>query len=301
MSDIDPVDEQSAGLCRALEPILATSRIDDPAAAARLGIQTILPAIVTLRALQEAPGLRPWHGLLHRRCRICPAGGSAESPAIDTAIDARTRAGWRLVRARAAVGAGRAGERWPDGAVVVHDLARRLEDGDSTAARPLPTVQNSAGSPDLPGSPVRPAPTARASGPGEPTGSGGPKVLSRLSNGRGNGCGNGRVVLVSALDIAAWSRAGGDDNRLHLVPGAARAAGLRAGRDDIIAHGLLLAAVSLALVPAEGAAVDLRMRAPLPVPVTAGSHGARPSEARVLVEESTGSLIAGGRRILHRE
>ena len=106
---------------------------------------------------------------------------------------------------------------------------------------------------------------------------------------------------MSALDIAAWSRVGGDCNRLHLIPGAARTAGLRAGRDDVIAHGLLLAAVSLALIPAEGAAVDLRMRAPLPVPVNAGSHRARPLDARVLVEESTGALIAGGRRILHRD
>ncbi len=299
MSDVDPVDEQSAGLCRVLEAILATSGIDDPAAAARLGVQTILPAVITLRALQEAPALRPWHGLLHRRCRICPAGDGVAPSTIDT----RTRAGWRLVRARTAVGAGRAGERWPDGAVVVHDLARRLDDGDSIALHaphPLPAVQNSpdspdspgsTGAPELPGHPVRPAPAdARARVPGEPTGSRGAKGFS-----------NGRAVLVSALDIAAWSRVGGDCNRLHLIPGAARTAGLRAGRDDVIAHGLLLAAVSLALIPAEGAAVDLRMRAPLPVPVNAGSHRARPLDARVLVEESTGALIAGGRCVLQRD
>ena len=106
---------------------------------------------------------------------------------------------------------------------------------------------------------------------------------------------------MSALDVAAWSRAGGDCNRLHLVPGAAQAAGLRAGREGVIAHGLLLAAVSLALVPAGESAVDLRMRAPLPVPAAAGSRRARPPDARVLVEEPTGSLIAGGRRILHRD
>ena len=289
MSDIDPVDEQSAGLCRVLEPILATSGIDDPATAAHLGVQAILPAVITLRALQEEPGLRPWHGLLHRRCRICPADDGAAPSTIDT----RTRAGWRLVRTRTAVGAGRAGERWPDGAVVVHDLARRLDDGDSTALRaprPLPAMQNSSDSPGPPGPPVRSAPAdARARGPGGPTGSRGPK-----------GPGNGRAVLVSALDIAAWSRAGGDCNRLHLIPGVARTAGLRAGRDDVIAHGLLLAAVSLALIPAGDSAVDLRMRAPLPVPVIAGPHGARPPDARVLVEEPTGALIAGGRPVLQR-
>ena len=319
MSDIGPVDEQSAGLCRVLEPIVATFRIDDPAAAARLGVQTILPAVITLRALQEAPVLGPWHGLIHRRCRICPAGGGAESPVSETAsetvIDTRTRAGWWLVRARTAVGAGRAGERWPDGAVVVHDLARRLDDGDSASPRapgPLPAVQNAPGSADRSGPRLRPAPAdARARGAGEPTGSresegfsslsgfSGFSGLSKLSNGRA--LSNGRGVRVSALDVAAWSRAGGDCNRLHLVPGAARAAGLRAGREGVIAHGLLLAAVSLALVPAGESAVDLRMRAPLPVPVTAGSHRGRPPDARVLVEEATGALIAGGRRILHRD
>ena len=313
MSDIGPVDEQSAGLCRVLEPIVATFRIDDPAAAARLGVQTILPAVITLRALREAPALGPWHGLLHRRCRICPAGDGAESPVSETAsetvIDTRTRAGWWLVRARTAVGAGRAGERWPDGAVVVHDLARRLDDGDSTSPRapgPLPAVQNAPGSADRSGPRLRPAPAdARARGVGEPTGSRGSEGPSSLSGfsklGNGRALSNGRAVRVSALDVAAWSRAGGDCNRLHLVPGAARAAGLPAGREDVIAHGLLLAAVSLALVPAGESAVDLRMRAPLPVPVTAGSHRGRPPDARVLVEEATGALIAGGRRILHRD
>ena len=45
----DPVDAQSAGLCRALGPVLATSLVHDPAAATRRGIDTILPAAIALR------------------------------------------------------------------------------------------------------------------------------------------------------------------------------------------------------------------------------------------------------------
>ena len=52
--------------------------------------------------------------------------GSAAGP---QAVDVTERAGWRFVRARATVGPGRSGPRWPDGAVVVHDLAQRLDGG----------------------------------------------------------------------------------------------------------------------------------------------------------------------------
>ena len=271
MNVIDPVDEQSAGLCRALRPVLATALIRDPAAAARLGADAILPAVVALRAVQRAPQTRGRHDLLHRRCRVLPAVGA------DTATGAATvrvteRAGWQLMRARIEVGPSRAGRRWPGGAVVVHDLARRLDDDAPTDAAPLRT-------------PV-PAPSA-----------------GRTPDRGARPPGAGRAVRIGALDVAAWAEAGGDRGRVHTLPGAARAAGLHAGADDVVAHGLLLAAVSLALVPAGSGAVDARMPAPLPVPAAGAAAVRRPDAAPsvcVLVDGRTGELTAGGRCVLRR-
>ena len=267
----DPVDAQSAGLCRALGPVLATSLVHDPAAATRLGVDTILPAAIALRALQRAPEVGEWHGLLHRRCRIMPVGSAAGPQAVDVT----ERAGWRFVRARATVGPGRSGPRWPDGAVVVHDLAQRLDGGAPGEAAP----------PSVP-APSRPAGRA-------PRHDAGPQPPEA-----------GRAVRISSLDVAAWTEAGGDHNRVHTVPGAARAAGLRSGADDVVAHGLLLAAVSLALVPAAGGGVvDARMPAPLPVPAAGTPSVRRPGaapSARVLVNTRTGALTAGGRCVLRR-
>ena len=278
MNVIDPVDEQSAGLCRALEPVLATSPVRDPAAAARLGSDAILPAVIALRALQRSPRARGRHCLLHRRCRILPADGAngAAGPEGATglpAVDVTERAGWQLVRARAVVGPSRSGGRWPDGAVVVHELARRLDDAPADAAPPR--------------APARSRSAGRA--PDRDTGARPP--------------GAGRAVRIDALDVAEWAEAGGDRNRVHTVPGAAREAGLRVGADDVVAHGLLLAAVSLALVPAEENAVEARMPAPLPVPA-AGAAPTRepdaPPSACVLVDGRTGELTAGGRCVLRR-
>lgn len=98
---------------------------------------------------------------------------------------------------------------------------------------------------------------------------------------------------LRADDVTAWARASGDRNALHLVPGAAHDAGLAAGREEIVAHGLLLAALSLAAVPAaEGCAVRLAFVAPMALP----AHGV----AQVEVDLSTGGLTGVGVTVLSR-
>lgn len=290
MSTLGLVDKQSAGPSHALEQVLeavlaASAAVPGGAsAAARRGSRAILPAVVSLRELQRTPQLGHWHGLLHRRCRLAPARAGFDEPRAE----ADERAGWRLVRARVRVGADDAGSAWPRGADVVHDLTRRLGEAHRAdahaSARPT-------------GRRVRPAtprpPAAGSLAPGSAQGR--PRARSART---------GRTVLVRARDIAAWADAGGDSNRVHLVPGAARDAGLRAGPDDVVAHGLLLAAVSLALVPPTGDAIDLRMPAPLLVPARIGPPGEGPPAgdraAALLAVSDGGDLIAGGRRVLRR-
>lgn len=283
MSTLGLVDKQSAGPSHALEQVLeavlaASAAVPGGAsAAARRGSRAILPAVVSLRELQRTPQLGHWHGLLHRRCRLAPARAGFDEPRAE----ADERAGWRLVRARVRVGADDAGSAWPRGADVVHDLTRRLGEAHRAdahaSARPATPRPPAAGS------------LTRGSAQGRP---------------RARSTRTGRTVLVRARDIAAWADAGGDSNRVHLVPGAARDAGLRAGPDDVVAHGLLLAAVSLALVPPTGDAIDLRMPAPLLVPARIGPPGEDPPAgdraAALLAVSDGGDLIAGGRRVLRR-
>lgn len=283
MSTLGLVDKQSAGPSHALEQVLeavlaASAAVPGGAsAAARRGSRTILPAVVSLRELQRTPQFGHWHGLLHRRCRLAPARAGFDEPRAE----ANERSGWRLVRARVRVGADDAGPAWPRGADVVHDLTRRL--GEAHRADAHASVR-----------PATPRPPAAGSlTPGSAQGR--PRARSART---------GRTVLVRARDIAAWADAGGDSNCVHLVPGAARDAGLRAGPDDVVAHGLLLAAVSLALVPPTGDAIDLRMPAPLLVPARIGPPGEGPPAgdraAALLAVSDGGDLIAGGRRVLRR-
>lgn len=290
MSTLGLVDKQSAGPSHALEQVLeavlaASAAVPGGAsAAARQGSRAILPAVVSLRELQRTPQLGHWHGLLHRRCRLAPARAGFDEPRAE----ADERAGWRLVRARVRVGADDAGSAWPRGADVVHDLTRRL--GEAHRADAHASVR----------------PTGRRVRPATPR----PPAAGSLTRGSAQGrprarsTRTGRTVLVRARDIAAWADAGGDSNRVHLVPGAARDAGLRAGPDDVVAHGLLLAAVSLALVPPTGDAIDLRMPAPLLVPARIGPPGEGPPAgdraAALLAVSDGGDLIAGGRRVLRR-
>ncbi|NDR54473.1 MaoC/PaaZ C-terminal domain-containing protein [Actinomyces sp. 565] len=74
-----------------------------------------------------------------------------------------------------------------------------------------------------------------------------------------------RELVLTAAHVRDWARATGDHNPIHLRAGAARRAGLPVGEGDVVAHGLLLGAISLALAPASGT-VDLRFTGAVPLP-----------------------------------
>ncbi|WP_128772650.1 MaoC/PaaZ C-terminal domain-containing protein [Actinomyces oricola] len=105
-----------------------------------------------------------------------------------------------------------------------------------------------------------------------------------------------RLLHLGRPQVAAWARASGDDNALHLEPGAARRAGLAAAGHEVVAHGLMLAALSLALVPpGPTGAYDMRFTAPLPVP---GRPGGAP--VSMVVDTVGGDVRHGGRTVLRR-
>ena len=216
------------------------------------GAALVLPAVVGLEGLARYGRLGSWDGLVHRRCRI----ETASAPRASTAVTVLgIRSGWEMVRVRQMVPAVLTGEAWPVGAVVTHDLARRVAD-----ARP----------------PVGRGASAQAAGR---------RPIARPAT--------SLRLPLRAADVTAWARANGDLNALHLVPGAAHDAGLAAGREDVVAHGLLLAALSLAAVPAaEGCAIRLTFVAPMAAPV----HGVTQVEADL----STGELTGGGTTVLSR-
>nr|WP_243896689.1 MaoC/PaaZ C-terminal domain-containing protein [Actinomyces bowdenii] len=214
------------------------------AAAARRGAQGILPAVIALEELHGA--ITPWDGLLHRRCaqRLLAAAREEHSP---------PGAGGA---ARGSEGAGaphRAGA--PEVSVVRrsgwelirtrstvhvlggtwlvrHELARRLD-----------AVEHAA--------------VAATAAPGGPRREGARRTALQLT--------------LSRQDLRAWAHSSGDGNALHLRSGAAAQAGLAVGSSAVIAHGLLIGALSLALVPRGGAAAPddvLRFPAPVEVPRT---------------------------------
>lgn len=105
-----------------------------------------------------------------------------------------------------------------------------------------------------------------------------------------------RLLHLGRPQVAAWARASGDDNALHLEPGAAGRAGLAAAGHEVVAHGLMLAALSLALVPpGPTGAYDMRFAAPLPVP---GRPGGAP--VSMVVDTVGGDVRHGGRTVLRR-
>lgn len=233
------------------------------------GAVGILPAVLTLEELQRV--IAPWDGLIHRSCsqQLLAAAGGRRPPPMG-------RASWEGARLMAPDGTGTIGvlpkasalsevpapgDRHPSarptvrtvkrsgwelirtcstvhvlGAtwVVRHELARRLD----AAGRAADTA-------------------AAPEGPG------------RQEPRRG-----AFELRLRRDDVEAWALRSGDRNALHRCSGAAAQAGLDVGRRSVVAHGLLLGALSLALVPGDGGpAHHLRFRftAPLEVPPGEGA------------------------------
>ena len=251
MSAPGPVDPASAGFCRTpdragmtrvVARILARdARSADPLRCARSGVEAILPAVLGLVRARPSLPAGDRDGPVHRRCRIRRRPDGAAPPAPRSTA----RAGWELTVVVVHV------DRWE----VTHWLAHRLE---------------RAGGAELVG----------GTGAGaERAGAGGDLRARAGKNGfRAPGAGASADadaaarLRIDAADLSAWARAGADPGAIHLRPGAARAAGLAVGGDEVVAHGLLLAALSLAVVPPERTrGVDLRFTAPVAVPLAGGS------------------------------
>ena len=263
MSAPGPVDPASAGFCRApdragmtrvVARILARdARASDPLRCARSGVEAILPAVLGLVRARPSLPAGDRDGPVHRRCRIRRRPDGAAPPAPRSTA----RAGWELTVVVVHV------DRWE----VTHWLAHRLERTGGTGA-------------DAGGVGAHGGPRARAGGGGvrlEPSagrscgGARGGENGARNSD-AGATAGAAARPRIDAADLSAWASAGADPSTIHLRPGAARAAGLAVGGDEVVAHGLLLAALSLAVVPlglARG--VDLRFTAPVAVPLAGGS------------------------------
>ena len=241
-----------AGMTRVVARILARdARFADPQRCARSGVEAILPAVLGLVRARSSIPAGDRDGLVHRRCRIRRRPDGAPPLAPRSTV----RAGWELTAVVVHVG------RWE----VTHWLARHLErtggggaEGVGADGGPRARVENDGAR--LEPSAGRSCGGARAGKDGlrAPDAGATADALARLR--------------IDAADLSAWARAGADPNIIHLRPGAARAAGLAVGGDEVVAHGLLLAALSLAVVPPERTrGVDLRFTAPVAVPFAGGS------------------------------
>ena len=237
-------------MTRVVARILARDgRCADPQRCARSGVEAVLPAALGLVRARSSVPAGDRNGLVHRRCRIRRRPDGAVPPAPRCAV----RAGWELTAVVVHVG------RWE----VTHWLARHLErtggggaEGVGADGGPRARVENDGAR--LEPSAGRSCGGARAGKDGlrAPDAGATADALARLR--------------IDAADLSAWARAGADPNDIHLRPGAARAAGLAVGGDEAVAHGLLLAALSLAVVPLRARGVDLRFTAPVAVPLAGG-------------------------------
>ena len=104
---------------------------------------------------------------------------------------------------------------------------------------------------------------------------------------------------LADTDVAAWAQAGGDRNPIHLLPGRATEAGLSAGSGEVVAHGLLLGAISLALVQSSPLRrIGLVFIDSADVPVS--QCGTGKPWATLTVDPASGDIIQGRRPVLRR-
>lgn len=261
-------DDAVERLAAVLSGVLATgsSGLSDREAhrQARRGATAILPAVQALHRIQsrlrDCRGEAAWEGLVHRRCRMSV---SPTGGGVAPGADAADGISIRQVE--------RAGWELIQATVevpvegrywrVTHDLARRTSPPGPDA------VENGA----------LPAP-----GAGFDTLAG--CVFYRLTD----------------SDVVSWAQASGDRNPIHLLPGRAAEAGLSVGSGEVVAHGLLLGAISLALVqPSPSRQVGLVFIGSADVP--APECGAEESWAMLAVDPVGGDITQGRRPVLRRQ
>lgn len=268
VNGLSSCDDAVERLAAVLSGVLATSssEVSDREAhrQARRGATAILPAVHALHRIQsrlrDCRGEAAWEGLVHRRCRMNASPTGGGAAPGPAAADGVSI---RQVE--------RAGweliQATAEVAVagwcwtVTHELARRT----------LPPRQNTVDKRKLT------APEARFDTPSD-------SVFYRLTD----------------TDVDSWAQASEDRNPIHLLPGRAAAAGLSAGSHEVVAHGLLLGAISLALVqPSPSRQVGLVFIGSADVP--ASECGAEESWAMLAVDPVSGDITQGRRPVLRRQ
>ncbi|WP_296497728.1 MaoC/PaaZ C-terminal domain-containing protein [uncultured Actinomyces sp.] len=226
------------------------------------GAAAILPAVLAMQQVQEWVRTRggvAWGGLLHRRCVMVPP-----PLRVDAAGPPFSVGGTTVRRAdRSGWELLRATTEVSAGGCHwqgTHDLARRTSVHWAAAT--------GAGKLTDPGAGFDP-----------PSG--------------------GRFYRLAYRDIRSWAEATEDRNPIHLLPGGAVEAGLRTGPDDVVAHGLLVAALSLAVVqPSTDRRISLRFIGSVDVP--ASPRNEVEAWATVAVEPGTGVVIQDRCPVLRR-
>ena len=268
VNGLSPCDDTVERLAAVLAGVLATgsSGLSDREAPRQAwrGATAILPAVQAMRQVQDwvrdCRGVAAWEGLVHRRCRM-----SASSTGGGAATGPAVAEG---VSVRQVERAGwellqATAEVMVEGQYwrVTHELARRTSPSGADA------VENG---------------TLTAPGAGFDTPSG--CVFYRLTD----------------SDVVSWAQASGDRNPIHLLPGRAAEAGLSVGSGEVVAHGLLLGAISLALVqPSPSRQVGLVFIGSADVP--ASECGAEESWAMLAVDPVGGDITQGRRPVLRRQ
>ena len=267
MNGISPGEDIVERLAAVLSGVLATgssmSSSRETHRQALRGATAILPAVQAMHQIQEwvrdCRGDVAWEGLVHRRCRMS-VRPAGDGVALGT--DAPDGVSIRQVE--------RAGWELIQATVeltvtgqhwrVIHELARRTR----------PSQQGAVDHGKL---------TAPGTGFDTPPDSG----FYRLTD----------------ADIASWADASGDRNPIHLLPGRAAEAGLSAGSNEVVAHGLLLGAISLALVQSSSLR-QTRLVFIGSADVPASECSAGEPWVTLTVDLSNGDIVQGVRPILRR-
>ncbi|WP_243858828.1 MaoC/PaaZ C-terminal domain-containing protein [Actinomyces sp. ZJ308] len=276
MNGSSPLDDLVERLAAVLSGILATGSSApsgppeltgmEAGRLARRGAAAVLPAVLAMQQVQERVRSRgtaaAWDGLLHRRCLMEPIPSRVDGAEPSSGAGGCTDGPVLHRNSRAGWELLRATSEVETGGQcwrVTHELARRAPAPQVTAARAGKLTESGAG--------FDPPPSAR---------------FYRLTRG----------------DIATWAEATGDGNPIHLLAGRAAEVGLRAGPDDVVAHGLLLGALSLALDQSSpDRRISLKFIGSADVPASPRG-GAAPWAT--LAADPDGVVVSKGRRIVLR-